>query len=151
STGSACVTQTGAPPTTSGWGQWCVNSTTPSATHAYLRSADAQQTSLWSDNEHFSAAGQKIEADYIYSLIVAPSQISFLAENAGKARSRFVTATQNQIELSQDQRAPTGFNAWVTGDISHLSMDNYNGFPDDPSTPVMLAAGVDYRLWPHII
>jgi outer membrane lipase/esterase len=30
-------------------------------------------------------------------------------------------------------------------------MDNYNGFPDDPSTPVMLAAGVDYRLWPHII
>src|SRR5262249_11384595 len=52
---------------------------------------------------------------------------------------------------SQDQRGPTGFNAWVTGDVSHLGMDNYRGFPDDPSTPVMLAAGVDFRLSRQLI
>jgi len=59
-TGSACV-WTGAGPQ-SGWSQWCVNSTTPSASVAYLRSANAQQTSLFADDQHFSAAGQKIEA-----------------------------------------------------------------------------------------
>src|SRR5262249_39767380 len=76
-TGSACV-WTGNP-NLSGWSQWCVNSTTPSNTVAYLRSANAQQTSLFADDQHFSAAGQKIEADFMYSLVVAPSEISFLA------------------------------------------------------------------------
>ena len=68
-TGSACVTQTGAGATTSGWGQWCANSTDPSSTHAYLRSADAEQTSFFSDDEHLSAAGQLILANYEISLI----------------------------------------------------------------------------------
>ena len=68
-TTSACVTQTGAGATTTGWGQWCANSTDPSSTHAYLRSADAEQTSLFSDNEHLSAAGQLILANYEIALI----------------------------------------------------------------------------------
>jgi outer membrane lipase/esterase len=118
---------------------------------ANLVSPNAQNTYLFADNEHLTTAGQRITADYYYSLIVAPSEISFLAENAVKARTRFVTATQNQIDVSQDQRGPAGFNAWVTGDISHLGMNNYDHFPDDPGTPVMLAAGVDFRLSRQLI
>lgn len=74
-TGSACVTQTGAGATTSGWGQWCANSTASSSTHAYLRSANAEQTSFYSDDQHLSAAGQLIVANYEIALIdsvVAP-------------------------------------------------------------------------------
>ncbi len=106
---------------------------------------------LYADNEHFTAAGQKIFGDYYYSLLVAPSQISFLAENAIKAGSRTTASVQSQIEISQGQRGPTGYNSWVVGDVSHLAMDNYRGFPDDPSTPVSLIAGLDYRVAPGII
>jgi outer membrane lipase/esterase len=121
STGSACVLPTGGVGPNTGWGQWCVNTTTPSSQYAYLASSDAQQKYFFADDEHFSAAGQKIEADYIYSLIVAPSQISFLAENAVKTRARSNLAIQNQIDASlQSARGPLGFNAWVTGDVSHF-------------------------------
>ncbi len=120
-------------------------------TPANLVSADAMQTHLFADDQHLTTAGQKIEADYFYSLVVAPSQISFLPENALKARTRFIGLTQNQIEVSQNNRGRSGFNAWVSGDVSHLQMDNYNGFPGDPSTPATLAAGIDVRVSPQIL
>jgi outer membrane lipase/esterase len=66
-TTSACVWTGGT--TQTGWGQWCANTTTPSTQYAYLRSADAEQTSLFSDDQHFSAAGQALVAAYDFSLI----------------------------------------------------------------------------------
>jgi outer membrane lipase/esterase len=92
-----------------------------------------------------TTAGQKILADYYYSLIVAPSQISFLAEVPVKTRAALINTILNQIPISQRQGGPYGFNAWVTGDVSRLTMDNYPGFPDDPGTPVAMTAGFDYR------
>jgi outer membrane lipase/esterase len=120
----------------------------PSST---LATPNADQTRLFADDQHLATAGQKIQADYYYSLVVAPSQISFLAENAVKTFTRLVSATQIQIDVSQSQRGPGGFNVWVTGDVSYLGMNNYNGFPDDPSTPVSLTAGIDFRWTPQII
>src|ERR1019366_5619394 len=64
-TGSACVAGAGA----SGWGQFCGNSTTPNPNFAHLRSANSEQTSFFSDNQHFSAAGQLIEANYVFGLL----------------------------------------------------------------------------------
>jgi phospholipase/lecithinase/hemolysin len=66
-TGSACV-WTGSGPDT-GWGQWCANTTVPSTNYAYLRTGDAETTSFWSDDQHFSAAGQMLEAKYDFDLI----------------------------------------------------------------------------------
>jgi outer membrane lipase/esterase len=71
-TGSACATQTGAGAITSGWGQWCANKTTASTLYASLTSANSELTSFFSDDQHLSAAGQLIEANYVYSLIVTP-------------------------------------------------------------------------------
>ena len=65
-TGSACVAGVGA----SGWGQFCGNTTKPVLEFSHLRSADSEQTSFWSDDQHLSARGQEIEADYVYSLVV---------------------------------------------------------------------------------
>jgi outer membrane lipase/esterase len=70
-TGSACVWTGGT--TQTGWGQWCANTTTPSTQYAYLRSADAEQTSFFSDDQHFSAAGQALLAAYDFSLISTAS------------------------------------------------------------------------------
>jgi outer membrane lipase/esterase len=132
----------------SAWALLC--SSNPGAPSTFA-SPTADQTRLFADDQHLSTAGQKIQADYYYSLIVAPSQISFLAENAVKARTRFISAAQNQINVSQDQRGPAGFNVWATGDVSYLSMNNYQGFPNDPSTPATLAAGIDFRVTPKLV
>ena len=65
STSSACVAGVGA----SGWGQFCGNTTTPSPNYAHLRATDSEQTSFFSDDQHFSAAGQLIEANFDFSLL----------------------------------------------------------------------------------
>jgi|SRR5665213_1221620 len=64
-TGSACVAGSGA----TGWGQFCGNTTTAHSNFAHLRTSDSEQTSFFSDDEHFSAAGQQIEANYVFSLL----------------------------------------------------------------------------------
>lgn len=66
-TSSACVAGAGA----SGWGQFCGNTTASNPLFAHLRTANSEQTSFFSDDEHFSAAGQKIEADYVFALLSA--------------------------------------------------------------------------------
>ena len=68
-TTSACVAGVGA----SGWGQWCADSTSVSPNHSHLRSKDSQQTSFFSDDQHLSASGQLIEANYEFSLLQSMS------------------------------------------------------------------------------
>jgi outer membrane lipase/esterase len=123
-------------------------SSNPAAPSQYAAVPNPDQTRLFADAEgHLSTAGQKIVADYYYSLVVAPSQISFLPETAVKTRTRLVSNIQAQIEATRQQPpGPLALNAWVTGDVSHLGMDNYHGFPDDPGTPAALAAGLTARL-----
>jgi outer membrane lipase/esterase len=83
-TPSACVAGADA----TGWGQRCADTTVASDEYAHLRDADAELTSLYSDDEHFSAAGQMIEADYVISLIdkaetPLPSTVSMFASGLG--------------------------------------------------------------------
>lgn len=86
STGSACVTETGAASTTTGWGQWCADTTTASSSYAYLRSANSEQTSFFSDDQHLSAAGQLIEANYVFDQIATtplPAALPLFATGLG--------------------------------------------------------------------
>lgn len=128
----------------SGYGLYCIPSTTPVPGTAYLTSANALQTNLFSDNLHLSPAGQKIQADYYYSLIVAPSQISFLTESTIQARRGVTLGIQEQIDITQ-RRATPGFNVWFNGDVSSLKLNNNSpGFPGDPSTPIAGTLGGSY-------
>jgi len=114
-------------------------------TASTLQVPNADQTRLFADNEHLSTAGQKILADYEYSLLVAPSEISFLAEAPVKTRAAVVDSIFNQIALSRKNRLAGTANAWVTGDVASLKVNSgYAGFPNDPGTPASLTAGVDY-------
>jgi outer membrane lipase/esterase len=136
----------------SGYGLYCVPSTTqPAPNVAYLGSATALQTSLFSDNIHFSPAGQQIESDYFYSLIVAPSQISFLTESAIQFRRGVTLGIQEQIEVAQRRGSP-GFNVWFNGDVSSLKLNNSSaGFPNDPSTPISGTLGASYSFGAHAL
>lgn len=140
--GPACTKPAGI---TSGWATLC-STTSPIST---LVSPDAAQTHLFADDIHLTTAGQQIVSDYEYSLIVAPSQISFLPEAQVQARRAIVNAILTQIPLSQSQRGPHGFNPWISGDLSSLRMSNSQGFPDDPGTPAAITAGIDYAFTPH--
>ena len=125
----------------------CISNPNPAdpIAQSHLKTADAAQTHLFADDQHLTTAGQKIQADYFYSLLIAPSQISFLAENAVQARTGTVAGIQDQIGISR-LRQTAGFNVWINGDVSSLKINNpAPGFPGDPSTPLSGTVGLDYK------
>lgn len=95
-TRSACVSGANA----SGWGQFCANrlAFTPGFPHARLRSSDSEQTSLYSDNEHLSDAGQRLLAQYEYQLVMAgvPEASTWAMMLAGFAGLGFVGYRRSQ-------------------------------------------------------
>jgi outer membrane lipase/esterase len=118
----------------------------------YTYALGADQTHLFADEQHLTTAGQKIMADYMYSLIVAPSEISLLAENAVKARTNLIGDIRAQIEVSQEQRGPLGVNFWVIGDTSRLKIDNPGaGFSDSSADPMPIATGADFSVTKGLI
>jgi outer membrane lipase/esterase len=140
--GPACTQPAGI---TSGWAIFC----SPTSTISTLVAPNAELTHLFADDEHLSTAGQKIVADYEYSLIVAPSEISLLAEAPVKTRIAMIEGMFDQIAISQHQRGVGTFNAWITGDVASLAINaGYPGFPGDPGTPVAATVGVDYAFAP---
>ena len=127
---------------TTAWALLC--SSNPAAP-SHLVSANAEQIYLFADDQHLTTAGQKIEADYYYGLIVAPSEISYLAETAVQTTLGIVNGIQQQIDVSQRQRT-AGWNVWVNGQMSYLQLSNNSpGFPSDPGNPISGTIGVDYR------
>ncbi len=110
-----------------------------------LRTADAEQTYLFADAAHLTTAGQTIEADYMYSLLTAPSQVSLLAETAVQGGLARAATVQGQIDLSGEHRGSTGINAWVSTGASSLSVKNAPNFPDTSGTPFGGSVGMDYR------
>ena len=126
----------------------CVPTTKPAVPNpniGYLVSADALQTHLFMDGTHLTEAGQLIVADYMYSLLVAPSQMSFLAETAIQTAFQTIVGIQQQVALAERYHAP-GWNVWMNGDLSYLKLDNSShGFPNDPGLPVSGTAGFDYK------
>jgi outer membrane lipase/esterase len=121
-------------------------------TPANYVSPNADQTHFYADGllsstggGHLSGAMQQVEADYYYSLLVAPSEISFLAEAPVKTRTAVINSITSQIPLSFS--TPGAFHGWVSGDVSWLKVNNsYAGFPDDPGTPLATTAGFDYAI-----
>lgn len=139
---TACTDPAGV---TTAWALLC--SANPSAP-SHLVAPNAEQTFLFADDQHYTTAGQKIEADYYYSLLTAPGEISYLAETPVKTRAVVITAIDNQIPISLVQPGP--YHAWVSGDVSWLKINNpNNGFPDDPGTPASGTAGFDFRIAPN--
>ncbi|WP_243358550.1 autotransporter outer membrane beta-barrel domain-containing protein [Fundidesulfovibrio terrae] len=94
---------------------------------------------------HFTTAGQQIEADYEHGLIVAPSQMSLLAEGPVQGGLARAATIQGQIDLSGQHRGQSGVNVWATGGVGSLNIRNTSGFPDESGTPFTGSAGVDYQ------
>jgi outer membrane lipase/esterase len=137
------------PGITTAWALLC--SANPGAP-SQLVAPNADQTHLFADDQHLTTAGQKILADYEYSLLVAPMEISFLAETAVKTRAAIVDSIFNQIAISQYQRKAGTFNVWATGQAMSLAINSGSpGFPNDPGVPAAVTAGIDYAIAGNMI
>jgi outer membrane lipase/esterase len=111
-----------------------------------LVTPDAEQTYLFADSHHLTTAGQTIEADYIYSLLTAPSQISLLAASAVQVGLARMTTIQQQIDLSWQHRGPNGINFWASAGASTLTVKNAPDFPNVAGPPFSGTVGADYQL-----
>lgn len=109
-----------------------------------IASPAQQQNYLFLAGPHFTTAGQTIEADYTYSLLIAPSQISLMAENAVQGGLARTATIQAQIDMSEQHRGPNGINFWVSSGASSLKVTNASGFPNSSGTPFGGTVGVDY-------
>ncbi|MHC1713108.1 MAG: autotransporter outer membrane beta-barrel domain-containing protein [Solidesulfovibrio sp.] len=105
---------------------------------------EQMQTYLFIDGKHLTTAGQQIEADYEYSLISAPTQISLLAESAIQNGLARMATIQGQIDLSGQHRGPTGINFWTTVGGSSQNFTTETGFPDTSGGRFVGSAGADY-------
>ncbi len=103
-----------------------------------------QQNYLFLAGPHFTTAGQTIEADYTYSLLIAPSQVSLMAENAVQGGLARTATIQAQIDMSGQHRGPNGINFWASSGASSLKVTNSSGFPNSSGTPFGGTVGVDY-------
>lgn len=104
-----------------------------------------QQDYLFIDGKHLTTAGQQIEADYEYSLLAAPSQVSLMAEGIVQGGLARTATIQGQIELSEQHRGPNGINVWGSFGSNALKVKNASGFPVASGAPFGGTVGVDYR------
>jgi outer membrane lipase/esterase len=131
---------------------WALLCSSNPASPSHFVTPNADQTHLFADDQHYTTAGQKILADYEYSLLVAPSEISFLAEAPVKTRAAVVDSIFNQIAISEKQRKAGTFNVWATGEAMSLAINSgATGFPNDPGTPAAVTAGIDYAIASNMI
>ena len=105
---------------------------------------EQQQSFLFIDGKHLTTAGQTIEADYIYSLLIAPSEISLIAENTVQIGLSRASTIQRQIEQFDQQRGPIGINVWVNSGADSFHINNASNFPQISGIPFGGTIGVDY-------
>lgn len=98
------------------------------------------QNTLFVDGKHMTTAGQQIQADYEYSLLAGPNQISLLGESNVQTGLSRIAGIQRKIE----QREPSGWNIWASGSGSDLSIANAAGMPSLRNTPWRGTLGADY-------
>jgi outer membrane lipase/esterase len=105
------------------------------------------QNTLFVDGKHMTTAGQQIQADYEYSLLAGPNQMSLLGEaNVQTGLSR-IAAVQGEVE----RRGPAEWNLWIGGGAGDLSIENVTGMANLSSTPWRGTIGADYRFADGVI
>jgi outer membrane lipase/esterase len=104
-----------------------------------------QQNYLFIDGVHLTTAGQTIEADYTYSLLTAPSQISLLAESAVQNGWAHAATIQGQLDPVGQHCQPCGRNVWTSMGTYSLNVRNAPGLPSDSGTPFGGTVGIDYQ------
>ena len=106
---------------------------------------EEQRDYLFVDGVHLTTAGQTIEADYTYSLLVAPSEISLLAQSAVQSGWARAATIQGQIDTFGQHRGPNGVNVWTSAGVSGTEIRGATGFVGDSGDPFGGTVGLDFQ------
>lgn len=104
-----------------------------------------QQHYLFIDGVHLTTAGQTIEADLTYAMLVAPSQMSMMAESAVQNGWAHAATIQGQLDPGARHSTPCGRNVWTSVGTYAMEVRNAPGFPGDSGTPFGGSVGIDYQ------
>ncbi|NTW99384.1 MAG: autotransporter outer membrane beta-barrel domain-containing protein, partial [Geobacteraceae bacterium] len=88
---------------------------------------------------------QRIVADYEYSLLLAPSQISLAAESAVQTGLAHLSSIQGHLDLSDENREDKRLSAWFSAGANNRSLNNSSWFPSTTGVPYGSTMGVDYK------
>ncbi len=111
-------------------------------TPATLVAANAQNTFVFADGVHPSTATHALLASYVEALLIAPSQISLLAEAAVKTRRSLIGTINDQITVSSLARPGTN-NVWISAGSGDLRFDRTSEFQGAKGRPDNVTVGVD--------
>ena len=100
---------------------------------------------LFIDGVHLTTAGQAIEADMAYAMVIAPSQMSLLAESAVQNGWAHAATIQGQLDPGARHCGSCGRNVWTSAGTYSLEVQNAPGFPGDSGTPFGGTVGIDYQ------
>ncbi len=116
---------------------------------ANLVTPNAMNTHVFADTiGHVASVAQKIEADYVYNLMVAPSEISLLAEMPIKTRASLVETFRSHMPLKPG--AVGERRVWAGGEVTQAKLANsFTGTHSGQATPVAMTIGVDYQMSRH--
>ena len=122
----------------------------PNCTAADLVTPNAMNTHYFADlTGHVASGVQKIQADYVYGLLVAPSQVSALANQASLSQLSMNNAYLDQIGFNHRAQNVDTFGAWMLGGVQQV---NVSGSPSNTnSTPYDGSVGVDYQYDEHLL
>lgn len=113
-------------------------------TSADLVTPNAMNTYFFADSGgHASSVVQKIEADYVYGLLVAPGQVSMLANQASIGQIAMNNSYLDQVGYSFRGHAPNTLSAWVLSGAQQINMSAAQ--TSASSSPYSGAAGMDYQ------
>jgi outer membrane lipase/esterase len=122
----------------------------PNCTTADLVTPNAMNTYFFADTTgHVSSAVQKIQADIVYALLIAPGQVSMLANHASIGQIAMNYAYADQIFYSFRGDAPGTVGGWTQGGVQQV--DIAGGQTSTSSTPYHGAIGMDYQYSQHVL
>ena len=88
-------------------GYWCNGLVEPGADQTYFRS----------DGMHLTPAGYKLHADYTAGVLLAPTQVSMLAETAVRTQYSTIDSIEDHLHMAI-RRPSNGFNVWTQGEVT---------------------------------
>lgn len=116
------------------------NYVTPNAQLTYFYADGPLSSTL---GGHLSTVAQKIETDYFYELIVAPSQVSMLGNQAALGQIAMNSSYLDQVGYGFRANAPKTLGAWALGGVQQLNTSNTT--TSTSSIPLNTAVGMDYQ------
>lgn len=104
---------------------------------------NADQTFLFADGVHPTTAGHLIVADYAWSVLLAPAQMSLLAETPLRTRQAWLTGWHRSLATAPDNTArPNGW--WARAEGGELKINGDARVAEVAGHPAGVTVGTDF-------